>query len=389
MPIAVMTVALAALSLALAAIALVQAASLRTQGMMIRLCTDLDDVEDPMEYGRQVLRGMAGATHAAAGLLYCRQEGLTGLRLKTAYGMDQGKLGKAAGDPHLRSWIESLAEARRPAIGNSDAPSGAFLAGYPAAMAVPLVTGSRQIGLCVLLRSRGRFGRREVAIIEKFAPHAAALLDRAQMYLQNKGAADENARLYLNLSKLYRSATVDNLTGLHNRSYMQQRLREEIKKAWRFKNPLSVLLLDIDLFCQVNEYYGQEVGDEVLREIARYIRQAARDYDIVGRFGGEEILLILPQTELQGAMILAERLRQETGDHPFPEGVRLTCSLGVASLTPDELSPPGRRHGQEFLQQTMENLLGRAEKALALAKEAGRNRIEVAAAAADQPSAGL
>ena len=82
---------------------------------------------------------------------------------------------------------------------------------------------------------------------------------------------------------------------------MQQSLREEIKKAWRFKQPLALVLMGLDMFGRVNELRGQKAGDEILREMARIIRKVARDYDIFCRYGGEEILLALPQTDLDGA----------------------------------------------------------------------------------------
>lgn len=371
---------LALLVLILLGVILGQAAKLRFHLVLAELNETLIESDDPVVFGRVLLAGMAKAVRAKSGLIYGGKQGLTGLKLRGAHGLDQKELGEAATDPAFREWVDKAGGEEVPGLREAKLKTNGFLRGYSDALAVKLNHGGKLVGLVFLLRARGRFSRRDRRLIGEFAPRAAAALDKAETIHENKGAADENARLYLNLSKLYRLATVDNLTGLPNRGHMQQRLREEIKKAWRFKHDLSVLILDIDLFCQVNEFYGQEVGDEVLREIARIIRQAARDYDIVGRFGGEEILVILPQTGAEGAIALAERLRQETGNHSFPEGVRLTCSVGVASLSPAELAPPGgKRPGGEALQGTMENLLNRAEAALFEAKELGRNRIQVAA----------
>ena len=117
----------------------------------------------------------------------------------------------------------------------------------------------------------------------------------------------------------------DELTGVYSRASLYERLREEIERASRYNNRFSVLMLDVDHFKQVNDTYGHNTGDKVLRMIAKTIRYAVRGTDTVGRWGGEEFLVLLPETNLTGAAHIAERIRQQVSQLKMlkiPEGQR-------------------------------------------------------------------
>jgi diguanylate cyclase (GGDEF)-like protein len=168
----------------------------------------------------------------------------------------------------------------------------------------------------------------------------------------------------------------DPLMGIYNRRYLEPRLEDEVARALRYHTPLSVLLIDIDHFKRVNDVHGHPVGDQVLQGIARCVLQAVRESDIVARYGGEEIIVLAPNTPLNTARRLAERLRAmiEAASFALPVSqtgaragvLRVTASIGVASL------------GQQA--RDARTLIRRADEALYKAKEAGRNRVEVAAA---------
>lgn len=151
------------------------------------------------------------------------------------------------------------------------------------------------------------------------------------------------------------------MTGLLNRGAIDERLEEEARRARREGTALSLILLDIDRFKLVNDQHGHVRGDAVLRALAERVRRLARATDIVGRYGGEELLILLPHTASAEAEGLAERLRAHVSDTPLA-GLPITASFGVATCPPGEVSPPVA-------------LLERADAALYRAKDAGRNRV--------------
>lgn len=163
--------------------------------------------------------------------------------------------------------------------------------------------------------------------------------------------------------QFYRRAVLDMLTGLHNRYYMSAEGVKEVQKAVRYGYSLACIMMDIDHFKAINDNHGHPVGDSILEEIGHMIRQIARDVDIPIRYGGEEFLLILPHTNLEGAAKLAERLRNQVSFHTFrPSGVPIpvTVSCGVAEMGKGD---------------TLSDLVKRADVQLYRAKEDGRNRV--------------
>lgn len=169
--------------------------------------------------------------------------------------------------------------------------------------------------------------------------------------------------------QLYTTATHDGLTGTLNRRHLMVRLRQEVELARRSGLPLGVVMFDVDHFKRVNDEHGHAAGDDVLRGLAERIRPALRTYDLFGRYGGEEFVMVLPQTEQEDALAIAERLRLLISGSPFPRSgdvahraLGVTASLGLAVLDVDTLTSP-------------ERLLQAADEALYRAKAGGRNRV--------------
>jgi two-component system cell cycle response regulator len=166
-------------------------------------------------------------------------------------------------------------------------------------------------------------------------------------------------------------AVTDSLTGLHNRRYLDSHLAAMFNEAVLRGRQVSVLLLDIDRFKLINDTYGHDAGDEVLREFATRVRAHTRGIDVVARFGGEEIVVLVPDTPLDGAGAVAERIRERVENVPFPirrgaQKVSVTVSIGVAARQ------VGDGSGNEILK--------RADLALYQAKQEGRNRVVATAA---------
>jgi diguanylate cyclase (GGDEF)-like protein len=160
----------------------------------------------------------------------------------------------------------------------------------------------------------------------------------------------------------------DSLLGIYNRRYLEQRLKEETARSQRYKTPLSLLMLDIDHFKQVNDQYGHASGDLVLSNIGQILQAQIRKIDLAARYGGEEIVILLPNTNETEALIMAERIRQAIEQTPFKQ-VKIpdmhffcTVSLGISSFNSVDSSS---------------KLLHKADVALYKAKKAGRNRVIV------------
>lgn len=165
-------------------------------------------------------------------------------------------------------------------------------------------------------------------------------------------------------------AVTDELTGLYNRRHLFTRLREEHPRAVRYNSPLACIMADIDFFKKINDCHGHQSGDAVLREVAGILRSTSRQSDVTGRYGGEEFLVVLPGTTLEGAQAAAEKIRKQVEAHTFTsiagETVPVTLSLGCAAFEPDrEAEPPD-----------VDRLLSRADQSLYRAKAGGRNRVE-------------
>jgi len=158
------------------------------------------------------------------------------------------------------------------------------------------------------------------------------------------------------------NATTDALTGILNRHALYPALNQELERSARYARPFSIILFDVDEFKNINDDFGHLEGDKVLRELSKLVSGMLRKTDCVGRWGGEEFLLILPETETAEAQILAERIREKIEETHFLEKYYITSSFGVAAY----------RSGQ-----TLETLLECADKSLYQAKNNGRNQVVV------------
>ncbi len=180
----------------------------------------------------------------------------------------------------------------------------------------------------------------------------------------------ENA---VNRARLRRSGFTDVLTGWNNRRYLQVRLREELARARRDGSNLVCLMIDIDHFKRVNDTYGHVAGDEVLCEIAQRIESEVRASDVAARYGGEEFVVLLPNTNTDSGVLLAERSRRSISSAPimlrYDGPVTITASIGIAGIAPDQVD--------DELKTIGEALIARADVALYAAKAAGRNQVAV------------
>src|SRR6266850_1541390 len=227
--------------------------------------------------------------------------------------------------------------------------SATAVRGLGALKIFPMRAGESTVGTLVCgTRRRDGLPDPVQAALAMLALQAAAALVRTRLYEQAE-----------------RLATIDGLTGLLNRRTLTTQLAARVREAQRYRRPLSLVLLDVDHFKKVNDTHGHPAGDAVLRGVAAVARAQARETDLVARYGGEELAVVLPETDAAGARTIAERLRAavEGTSHVTEQGsLRVTVSVGVATW------PGGGQNPDE--------LLTTADRALYRAKQTGRNRVE-------------
>jgi diguanylate cyclase (GGDEF)-like protein len=188
---------------------------------------------------------------------------------------------------------------------------------------------------------------------------------RVSSLLRIKALADELERAKRELEQL---AVTDQLTSLPNRRHLNVELEREFNRSKRYGHPLSVLMLDIDHFKQVNDAHGHQSGDRVLVLAGEVLRQSVRNTDICGRFGGEEFMVLAPETGYETVTVVAERIRQNLKDRSRATGgevPEVTISIGVATTEHPEVT-------------TAEELVRHADQALYRAKHQGRDRVVLA-----------
>lgn len=212
---------------------------------------------------------------------------------------------------------------------------------------VPLMIKNTAIGVInIANKKNGKFEQSDLQMAITIANQAAVVIEKA---------------------RLYNLATIDGLTGLVVHRHFQSKLEEEFKRAKRYKKPLSYLMTDIDHFKNFNDTYGHQIGDVVLREVALCVMECIRDTDLAARYGGEEFAVVLPETELEGAQQMAERLRQKVEETAFEtsEGnLHVTISIGVSCIPHNEI-------------ESAKQMIQFADEALYVCKRNGRNRVEV------------
>ena len=162
------------------------------------------------------------------------------------------------------------------------------------------------------------------------------------------------------VNKLFNKAEKDQLTKVYNKAKFNEELEEEIKRVKRYKNNFGLIIYDIDKFKEINDNYGHDIGDEILVELTNLVRKSIRNIDFLARWGGEEFVIITPNSSLDSTIKLADRLRKEIAQHNFSKIGGITCSFG-ATVFKEEVN--------------IESMLERVDKALYKAKNKGRNEV--------------
>ena len=226
-------------------------------------------------------------------------------------------------------------------------------------LAVTLISVAGAIGLAAVLDVilKGRIQRYDLPIAGAIAALLTPLITIHFIRLGHQlDRAEEDMR---------RLASLDSLTHAYTRGHFVELAEKEVVRARRYGHPLSLLLLDIDHFKSVNDRYGHSAGDRVLRAAVDLFQGQIRRSDLLGRYGGEEFLVLLPETDVAGADVVAERIRAALRKAPVNVGnlaVEMTVSIGLTELRPE--------------MQDVDALLAHADAALYRAKDAGRDRIE-------------
>lgn len=179
----------------------------------------------------------------------------------------------------------------------------------------------------------------------------------------NTELSEKNTTLKQQNEKLRSLSVTDCLTGLFNRQRLDDMLEHELNRAFRMNYRYSIILLDIDYFKTINDSFGHQTGDLVLKDIAHLLLKHTRETDVVGRWGGEEFMVVCPGTGIRGAHTLAENLRKAINAYDFPEAGHISASFGV---------------GEYCAEDSIDSLLTRVDKAMYSAKHNGRNRVELA-----------
>lgn len=216
-------------------------------------------------------------------------------------------------------------------------------------MFIPLILQNTTVGMILLESTENHYGDRQIELAFTYAGQA--------------GIAIENAKLYNQMQVM---AETDELTKVYNRRHFFALADREFHRAQRYHLSMGIIMFDIDYFKDVNDLYGHLVGDEVLRRVAIKTKEVLRTTDILARYGGEEFVILLPETDLDGARITAERIRDLFSELKMKIGdnqIRVTVSLGVSIFTLDTIN--------------IEQLLKRADEALYAAKYGGRNCVVI------------
>jgi diguanylate cyclase (GGDEF)-like protein len=215
----------------------------------------------------------------------------------------------------------------------------------------PLVRRGKQIGVIELINKvSGVFTREDQTLIELMLDPLAVAIRTADLF--------EDAE---------RLTITDDLTKLYNYRYLMKYLEADVKRCLRYKKKVSLLFIDVDGFKRINDTFGHLAGSQALAEIGQVLKRIVRETDVVGRYGGDEFVIVLPETPLNGAMAIAERIRKKVEECEFVAqnlSIRLTVSLGVANCPKHTL--------------TAEGLIKKADAAMYRAKELSKNSIKVA-----------
>ncbi|HZA80729.1 MAG TPA: diguanylate cyclase, partial [Actinomycetes bacterium] len=319
---------------------------------MNRLGETLSSTHDLPKLLAVVLEAAVQARRAKAGSLLLLTPDRTALVREATHGLTGRD--PAERIPVGQGVAGTVAATGRPMVLASPAGNGAAEPAATSQASVPLLAQGRVLGVLSLYdREDGEpFTLADAEALTAFAVQAAVAI--------------ENVRLHAEAERL---SVTDPLTGAWNYRYFERRFEQEIERSRRFGRVLTLLMLDVDHFKSVNDRFGHQRGDEVLVEFAGRVTGSVRDIDTFARYGGEEFVLILPETNLEGGLAVAEKLRRATHRQPFcgdgdGGGVRLTVSIGLACFPEHATST--------------EELLRAADEALYEAKLQGRDRVVTA-----------
>ena len=285
---------------------------------------------------------------AVAGAMYLVRAGEPEMYREASYNLTNRARGatRHIGEEPLKTTLD----APHPLIVQLDEKNapGLEVGGHPKhALVVPIQRSGQLMGAMELYLTEYReLSADQIDLLNGVASQAAIAIRHAQLFQ----AQEENA-------------LTDELTRLPNRRAFAQQFLQEMQRARRHHNWIGFLMIDLDHFKQVNDTYGHLVGDSVLAELATILTGGARESDVCARYGGEEFAMILHETNEAGALTLAERIRARVEAASFPEGLKLTVSIGIAATDEPTL----------FTQ-----LIDRADQALYQAKQGGRNQVHAA-----------
>lgn len=220
-------------------------------------------------------------------------------------------------------------------------------------LALPLKSEGKEVGILVAKSTNDKISEKDEDYLTQLSSQIATTINRANVY-----------------AEILKHATLDALTGFYNRRQLEERIKQEVSNAKRQNAPLCGIMTDVDFFKHVNDTYGHAVGDLVLKTIAKVIRSQLREYDIAGRYGGEEFSILLPFTKLEEAQMVAERLRKtieqkvidisKVNKESDVKEISVTISMGIYEIKSSDND---------------EDLLRKADKALYEAKNTGRNKV--------------
>ena len=334
----------------------------------IRRFAEQIDASEPAQTYESILAQSAELVAAERGSLLLFDEATEELTMKAARGIpdpisavDRIRAGEGIAGQVLRHG--------RPLVGQIDQ------FGTPAAAArryktksflsYPIAIGRRKLGVLNLADKvgGGAYDAEDLSVIELVGPQIALALERA--------AWQQRANQFQLMS------ITDPLTGLHNRRYQEARLAEELSRTKRYNYPLSFMMIDIDDFKFYNDRNGHQTGDRALEIMAQCLKAALRKVDVASRYGGEEFSILLPQTTLQEAGVIADRIRRKVMETPFPHGKSqplgaVTVSIGLSSFSPGL--------------DSAEAIVRAADRALYHAKAHGKNRAYAYQTAASRPN---
>jgi diguanylate cyclase (GGDEF)-like protein len=322
----------------------------------IRLFAERIDASDPAQTYQTIVTQMADLMNAERGSLLLLDESANALTVTAARGMraplnEVGPIpvGEGIAGSVLREGLPLVGTLEK--LGQADSPERGYKT--KSFISYPISIGNRRFGVLNLADKigGGAYEASDLGVLDLVAPQIALAIERAS---------------WQQLANQFQLMSItDPLTGLHNRRYLEARLTEELSRSKRYNYPLSFMMIDIDDFKLYNDRNGHQAGDRALEITAQCLRAALRKVDVASRYGGEEFSILLPQTTLQEAGVLADRIRRKILSAPFPHGKSqplgaVTVSIGLSTFSASL--------------DSAEAIVRAADRALYHAKSHGKNR---------------